>query len=173
MTLLALGAIFAVLVVIARELRLLRKQRDGSQKPAMQCSAAKYKARIFTFHRSGWIWPILSFQEWVLLIAGVVIWFKFIFPELQQPTWKRYSITALGFLVWFVIVESDPLRLWHLMDSYDERVYRRVLTSEEREELEAIANSDRCTFTDDPEEQDRILAEEREQIEQIYRAKGL
>jgi hypothetical protein len=39
--------------------------------------------------------------------------------------------------------------------------------------MRSIANSTYCTSTDDIEEQSRILRREKEQIEQMYRAKGL
>jgi len=174
MTLLVLGAIFYVLVVIARELRLLRRQREKPPSLAEQRRPDGYKPPIFTFGRSGWKWRILELQGWVLAMAGAAILWKFVLPELPGRPWIKYSITIVGLLIWLVIAdESDPLRLWDRMDNYDERVYKRVLSCEEREEIERIASSDMCTCTDDPEEPSRILREEREQIEQIYRTRGL
>jgi hypothetical protein len=82
-----------------------------------------------------------------------------------------WALLVFGFLAIMGVEILDPLSNW--MNNYDERVYKRVLSPEEREEIASIANSDRCACTDVPEEQSRILREEREQIEQMYRAKGL
>jgi len=173
MTLLVLGAIFCVLVVTARELILLRRQREEPPNPAEQRPPDRYKPRIFTFGRSGWIWGILDLQRWVLALAGAGAWWIFIVPELPAQPWAKYSITIVVLLVWFVIAGSDPFGLGKLMHNYDQRVYKRVLSPEERAEIESISKSVMCVFTDDQEEQSRILKEEKEQIDQMYRAKGL
>jgi hypothetical protein len=173
MTLLVLGAILWVRVVIARELRLLRRQRESPANPAEQRLPDRYKPRIFTFGRSGWKLRILDLEGWVLAMAGAVTWWKFILPELPAQPWIKYSITIAGFLIWVSITDvSDPLRLWNRMDKYDERVYKRVLSPEEREEIAYIQNSDWSTGTD-VEEMPRILKERGERIERLYRAKGL
>jgi hypothetical protein len=108
-----------------------------------------------------------------LAMAGAVIWWKFVLPELPAQPWIKYSFTIVGLLIWVVIAdESDPLRLWDRMDKYDERVYKRVLSPEEREEIAYIQSSDWWTGTD-VQEMPRILKERGERIKQIYRAKGL
>jgi hypothetical protein len=178
MTLLILGAIFCVLVAVARELRLLRKQRETPPISAeqRQQTSAKYKPRIFTFSRSGWALRIVDLDEWVGILATVVIWFKFVLPLLPAQPWIKYPITIVGLLIFSFVATMaveilDPLHGW--MEKYDERVYQRVFSAEERKELELIRNSDWCACTDDIEEQSRRIRLEREQIEQIYRQKGL
>jgi hypothetical protein len=61
------------------------------------------------------------------------------------------------------------------MDRYDERVYQRVFGADDWREIESIREGAmyRCTSTDNIEEQSRAIREEREQIERIYRQKGL
>ena len=137
MTLFLLGAIFCVLVVIVRELRLLRKGQLH-RSPTEQQSPANYKPRTFTFFRSGWTLRLVDLDEWVGTIAAVVIWWKFVLPLLPSEPWVKYSITAVGllacgFVAIMVVGLLDPLHRW--MDKYDERVLKRVFTSEELDYL--------------------------------------
>jgi hypothetical protein len=136
MTLLVFGAIFCTLIVIARELRLLRKQRETPPIAAERQAPEKYKPRIFTFWRSGWILRLVDLDEWVGTIVAVVIWFKFVLPVLPMQPWIRYPITIVGLILFgfcsIMVVELfDPLHGW--MKKYDERVFNREFTPEERE----------------------------------------
>lgn len=158
MTLLVLAAIFCVLVVIARELRLLRKQREGTRtSPEPQQAQDEYKPRIFTFGRSGWSLRLVDLDEWIGIVAAVVIWWKFILPRLPAQPLIKYPITIVallvgGFLAVMVVEVLDPLHGW--MERYDERVYNRVFSPEEREHMED-------PYADSSE------------IEEMYRQKGL
>lgn len=174
MTLLALGAIFCVLVVIARELRLLRKRRETPTSAKQQPPSDEYKPRIFTFVRSGWAARLLYLSvdvpEWFGSLAAVVIWWKFVLPQLPPQPWIKYPITALGIPIFaflaVMVVEVlnpldplvvQPLEKW--MHRHDERVYNRVFSAEELSELESIRNSTACTGTDDIYDSPEVFAQ--------------
>jgi len=112
-----------------------------------------------------------------MFYAGVVAWFliahRFIEPTLSGP-WTKYLTLIFGGLIaggLFKVALFEPVERW--TERYDQRVYQRTFSAEEQEEMRSIANSTYCTSTDDIEEQSRILRREKEQIEQMYRAKGL
>src|SRR5713101_9470671 len=129
MTPLILGAILCVLIMIARELRLLRKQRETPPSAAKQRqqSTEKYKPRIFTFRRSGWTSRLVDFDEWIPMVAAIAIWAKFVMPLLPTQPWMKYAITIVGVLViaflleFLVVLLPSPIH--GLMEKYDERVY--------------------------------------------------
>ncbi len=177
MTPLVLGAIFCILVVIARELRLLRKQHATPSTSVEKEASDKYKPSIFTFARSRWSSQCREIAGDTVFWAGLGAWFlvvhRFIESTLSKP-WTVYPIYIFGGLIAGGLLKEvlfEPID--RLMEKYDKRVYQRAFSAEEREEIESIANSTYCTSTDDPEEQSRILRMEREQIEQMYRGKGL
>jgi len=140
MTLFTLFAILCVLIVIARELRFLRKQREAPPSIAKRHTGG-YKPRIFTFNRSGWSLRIVDLDEWVTAVIAVAIWFKFVMPLLPTQPWIKYAITILGLVVSFVVLEfllvifvSGPIG--NLMQKYDDRVYGRVFSADERKHIE-------------------------------------
>lgn len=100
MTLLVLGGIFCALVVIARELRLLRKQQGIARTSIEhQETSEKYKPRIFTFRRSRWRSQFTDLGETVGPLAVLVIWVKVILPLLPAEPWIRYPITVVGVII--------------------------------------------------------------------------
>ncbi len=156
MTALLLGLILVVLLLIARELRLLRKQRNSVRG---ESTPKKYKSKIFTFERSGWKSRIVRFDESIPIILSAVIWARFVFPNLPSNPWMKYPISLVGVLIGaffaeflVVIFITGPIGSW--MEQHDEKVYRRVLTDEEREDIKEGYLSP-------------------EHIEELYRHKGL
>jgi hypothetical protein len=144
MTLLILGAILCVLIMIARELRLLRKQRETPPFAAKQRqqSTEKYKPRIFTFSRSGWTSRLEDLNHWLAILAVILIWAKFVMPMLPPKRWIIYSVTAVGVLLLAIVAEfalniflSSQIGSW--MEKYDERVFDRVFSAEERKEMKS------------------------------------
>jgi hypothetical protein len=114
MTVLVLGAILCVLIIIARELRLLRKQRDTllSATGRQQETSAGYKPP-----RSGRKLSLVDVDEWLAAIIAVVIWWRFVLPLLPAHSWIKYPISvigilALGFLGSIVVPLLDPLHRW-------------------------------------------------------------
>jgi hypothetical protein len=176
MTLLVLCAIFCVLVVIARELRLLRERREAPSTPFEKRTSDGYKPRIFTFARSRWPSKCIEIGADIIFWAGAGAWYlifhRFIEATLSGP-WAKYPTLIFGGLIAGGLFRAlfEPIERW--TEKYDEQVYLRTFSKEEQEEIKSIANSTRCTSTNDIEEQSRILRREKEQIEQMYRAKGL
>jgi len=117
MTLLILSAIFCVLVVIARELRLLRKARQKPASSADRLGADGYKPRIFTFCRSGWNETLLDMENsWIPVIAGILIWSKFVLSSIPPEPWIKYPATvggvlAIAFVVHLGLATVLPLML--------------------------------------------------------------
>jgi len=99
MTLLVLGAILCALLVIARELRFLRKQRETPLLSGAKHAPEKYKAPIFTFHRSGWATRVADVDEFIGTILAVALWFKFVLPLLPAQPWIKYPTTIIGLLI--------------------------------------------------------------------------
>lgn len=137
MTLLILSAILCVLAVIARELRLLRRQRENSL-ASEQEPKAQYKSRIFTFMRSGWTLRLVDLDQWIAMLVVLVIWWKFILPTLPVQPWIKWPTTIIGVLVFMFMAEGlvrtlNPLH--KLMHKYDEQVFNRVFSGEELEIL--------------------------------------
>jgi len=126
MTALVLGAILCVLIIIARELRLLRKQRAASP------SCTDQPPEEYTQRASSRLLDrvqALRFADmdtsWIALPAAVAIWFKYVMPQLPPQPWVRYPITIVGLFVLAFVADVgvfmllDPVLTF--MDKYKEK----------------------------------------------------
>ena len=166
-----LTAILVVVVLIARELYLQRRQKEQPSSAGRPAEQDKYRPRIFTFERSRWYSRDRPFDLFIKntsavgLLLGLFVWglFKPLVLRVFHLTAERYNplpmwmslsgmvVCALVFYYLFMIV---GICLARVLEAYDERVFKRVFSPEERDGL----------ALDGP----MGIEEER-----IYRAKGL
>lgn len=114
MTAMVLGAILCVLIIIARELRLLRKQRATMPRSS---SLLLDRVRALRFADMD--------TSWIAIVAAVAIWFKFVMPELPPQPWVRYPITIVGLFLLAFVADVAVFTLLNpvltLMDKYKEK----------------------------------------------------
>lgn len=144
MTRFILFAILCALIVIARELSLLRRQRDCPPSLPDQ-EAPQYTARVFTFFRSKWDTRITAANVFVTGFAGLLIWEKLIEPELPAESWLSQSWTRyLGAVVFgLVAIQVTEGILARLMKKHDEGVFGTQFSEEERELLKEMNRPER------------------------------
>jgi hypothetical protein len=184
-----LTAILVVVVLIARELYLQRRQKEQPSNAGRPAEQDKYRPRIFTFERSIWFGRDRPFDLFIKntsavgFLLGLFVWGLFkplvlrVFHLTAEqyntlPRWMSLSgmlVCALVFCCLFMIV---GICLARVLEAYDERVFKRVFSPEERDNLDAMAYI-AGSSSGKVEENLRRHGEYLEEVERIYRGKGL
>ena len=137
-----LFAIFVALLLVARELWLLRAAKQLTQPTLPQ---KPYKPKVFTFARTGWDRVLNRWLASLAVLISMFVWWEFVSAFLHQrlklksnPAWL-VGVDLLGITVLcFACYPLFLIALKSMMDAHDQRVLRRELSAQEREYLDRL-----------------------------------